>query len=49
MGDSSNNLQVRIGYRNDAGIANPYEGAIDQVRIYDSKLSNADSTQIDSQ
>ena len=42
MGNSSYNLQVRIGYRNDAGIQNPYDGAIDQVRIYDSKLTDAD-------
>ena len=42
LGNSSNNLQVRIGYRNDSGIQNPYDGAIDQVRIYHSKLSDAD-------
>ena len=42
MGNSSYNLQVRIGYRNDGGIQNPYDGAIDQVRIYHSQLSNTD-------
>jgi len=42
LGNSSYNLQVRIGYRNDSGIQNPYDGGIDQVRIYNSKLSNTD-------
>ena len=42
MGNSSYNLQVRIGYRNDGGIQNPYDGAIDQVRIYNSQLSDSD-------
>ena len=42
--NANSNMQLRMGYRNDGGIQNPYNGVLDQVRIFNKELSSSEVT-----